>query len=727
MALLSESQDAELQMLKKELDRECLARQAAEKQAQDAQQQLSFLQSGLGQQSPLPALSSPSISNLDAPSPVYAEFQLSNTSLTAIPFEQQDVLARRKSIPRSAGYGQGTLASHHSLPGTPPSSVLASQAVKQQRTMSHQTFPSHRHQMIRSQSNLSTQSSPFVFNGQITPPPKPNTAGHQPARSAAVRDFMSRDELANFGAAGQSLHRSQSVRVRRRPDMASMPPVAESQLMDPETYFANFDAYEYPSNSAYLSSSMPTDQLHLSPDMPVYGMSNASVCGSMTTGLTPETAPMTRENSSVFDNQSVGGAMHMMQLGSHQGTDMSQLDSPFYPNASSGYNSPLAKSASPSEEDLKGVGTSLSQSYLNPYGHPAPPGGVLMSQDMSRSASNTSAASIKSTSSLKLRLKESLRRQNQHTALLKPKPSSDAKATDSHSAKKDGKTAITKAKYVRPRQPKVFCEKCTEHPDGFRGEHELRRHRDAKHPEQGVIKKWICVDPATRGLPIGVAVVNPLDKCKACKAQKKYGAYYNAAAHLRRTHFKEKPSRAKNKNNGASSRPDDDKRGGKGGGDWPPMTELKNWMKEVWVHKDELKQDSDEENEEDAGADSSANDMDIDLEHGAGQLAPDYTMPMHSGNDNMVAEMGFGMYPNHLAINTEIPFYAHQPLISSAQFTDYACSPMIGTFPYTGPSQVSQYGSVVSSNDTITANAANFGEAMGNVGDLQFDEMMYPQ
>ena len=50
-------------------------------------------------------------------------------------------------------------------------------------------------------------------------------------------------------------------------------------------------------------------------------------------------------------------------------------------------------------------------------------------------------------------------------------------------------------------------------------------------------------------------------------------AYYNAAAHLRRAHFKPKTPSRKNK--------DGENRGGKAGGDWPPMSELKYWMKEV--------------------------------------------------------------------------------------------------------------------------------------------------
>lgn len=71
--------------------------------------------------------------------------------------------------------------------------------------------------------------------------------------------------------------------------------------------------------------------------------------------------------------------------------------------------------------------------------------------------------------------------------------------------------------------------------------------------------------------------VLPFSKCKACLQQKEYGAYYNAAAHLRRTHFRPKlPS--KSKIGGGEA-----KGGGKGGRDWPPMCTLKWWLKEVEV------------------------------------------------------------------------------------------------------------------------------------------------
>ncbi|KAJ9144270.1 hypothetical protein NKR23_g6176 [Pleurostoma richardsiae] len=180
-------------------------------------------------------------------------------------------------------------------------------------------------------------------------------------------------------------------------------------------------------------------------------------------------------------------------------------------------------------------------------------------------------------------------RLNTAAASLIPKPAADQTkpgATIQNSAKaEDGKAAIPKAKYERPKHPKVHCSQCDDYPEGFRGEHELRRHTEAKH--RGFVKKWVCRDPATAGIATEVGVVNSLDKCKQCKQYKQYGAYYNAAAHLRRRHFNAKRSRRKGAGSSSttiSGRGEgEEKRGGKGGGDWPPMEELKKWMVQVPV------------------------------------------------------------------------------------------------------------------------------------------------
>ncbi|RYP07055.1 hypothetical protein DL764_002778 [Monosporascus ibericus] len=134
--------------------------------------------------------------------------------------------------------------------------------------------------------------------------------------------------------------------------------------------------------------------------------------------------------------------------------------------------------------------------------------------------------------------------------------------------------------YQRPPLRRVFCSKCNEYPEGFRGEHELRRHTDAKHA--ALVKRWVCTEPQS-STPNSPQPVIPLAKCKACVTQKRYGAYYNAAAHLRRAHF-------------------NPHRGGKASGDWPPMTILKDWMREVRQSIDVNNDNDDSSGEEDNDA-----------------------------------------------------------------------------------------------------------------------------
>jgi hypothetical protein len=73
--------------------------------------------------------------------------------------------------------------------------------------------------------------------------------------------------------------------------------------------------------------------------------------------------------------------------------------------------------------------------------------------------------------------------------------------------------------YQRPQHLKLLCSLCNDYPDGFRGEHELQQHTNRAHPTHR--KTWICVDASNNGF---------LANCKACRTQKRYGAYYNAAA-----------------------------------------------------------------------------------------------------------------------------------------------------------------------------------------------------
>ncbi|RWA11944.1 hypothetical protein EKO27_g3170 [Xylaria grammica] len=131
-----------------------------------------------------------------------------------------------------------------------------------------------------------------------------------------------------------------------------------------------------------------------------------------------------------------------------------------------------------------------------------------------------------------------------------------------------------KAKSVQLKHQKVFCDQCDDRPEGFRDRHELQRHREAKHP--GAVKKFICVHPSINGFKVITPIVHPLEKCRACKERKQYSAYYYAVAHLRRAHFRERPSRPKGKSTAIAAFGRDPRSG-------PPIQELKGWIKEVWV------------------------------------------------------------------------------------------------------------------------------------------------
>ncbi|KAL6712354.1 hypothetical protein ACN47E_000231 [Coniothyrium glycines] len=128
---------------------------------------------------------------------------------------------------------------------------------------------------------------------------------------------------------------------------------------------------------------------------------------------------------------------------------------------------------------------------------------------------------------------------------------------------------------------RLKCPMCSDYPDGFRSEHELRRHTNRVHRKTR--KVWVTIDTS----PDKSFLAN----CKSCQTGKRYNECYNAASHLRRMHF-HPHKRGERKMTAAEAR-----RGGKPGDLDPPMDVLKaNWLREV----DEILGDDNEPLGEDA-------------------------------------------------------------------------------------------------------------------------------
>ncbi|CAL3963454.1 hypothetical protein PZA11_001068 [Diplocarpon coronariae] len=260
-------------------------------------------------------------------------------------------------------------------------------------------------------------------------------------------------------------------------------------------------------------------------------------------------------------------------------------DQPMYDQVTSFPSSHHSRRSSDEEQSQLLVGTGAShESHLS---HSFQfPSSASSGEKMEKSQSNESTFSSGSSSSSSSSSSRNVKRLQDQINLAAARPLmpkggdgiSMSRETSSQSmGANDGlqdRVAISKPTYQRPKHERVYCKQCDSHQEGFRGEHELRRHVDREH--KLLVKKFICVEPKEGNHPKPIV---PLSRCKACtQQQKKYGAYYNAAAHLRRAHFNPK-SKGRSKTQPRSDV--SDKRGGKGGGDYPPMSELKFWMRDV--------------------------------------------------------------------------------------------------------------------------------------------------
>ncbi|QIW98186.1 hypothetical protein AMS68_003704 [Peltaster fructicola] len=198
----------------------------------------------------------------------------------------------------------------------------------------------------------------------------------------------------------------------------------------------------------------------------------------------------------------------------------------------------------------------------------APDDSQLVAVSMSRTGSNNSASSTASRASE--RRQRQIQNGKRQPLVSKNELGSSSKARAA--TKKSEKQAITRVTRPRQRPRKHVCTQC-DPPADFHGAHELRRHEDRAHPGSRQVV-WVCEQPADQDHP-----ARPLDKCKACTDGRKYNAYYNAAAHIRRAHFFPRPRGRRPR---GELRPS---RAGKAGGDEPRIGLLKNqgWIKPITI------------------------------------------------------------------------------------------------------------------------------------------------
>ncbi|EGS23393.1 zinc finger domain-containing protein [Thermochaetoides thermophila DSM 1495] len=321
---------------------------------------------------------------------------------------------------------------------------------------------------------------------------------------------------------------------------------------------------------------------------------------SMTTAPTVDTAPMT-QSSTNMSNMPIGGS-EMLRICSRQSFHSLPQDNgvqafmaPAVPDKrrsdASLLSYPTFSVASPISQ--RPPTTQLSQSVPAAMGFvPAdttPSSQGLGSAAMERSISSQSARSASS-------IQNSLARQNSNAArqrVIQPRPNQPDGTTycDSNGAPPTAgahssspprpRTAITRVRPERPNRQKAVCSICPDKPT-FRGDHELRRHTQVKHSVK--LEKWMCIKPPADEMHLRAKPVIPLEKCKQCSTKKQYNKDYNAAAHLRRKHFNVRQGR---RARGQAGDQPEEKRGGRGGGDQPPMSELKHWMKKVIVYLDQ--------------------------------------------------------------------------------------------------------------------------------------------
>ncbi|EWC44911.1 hypothetical protein DRE_00970 [Drechslerella stenobrocha 248] len=134
----------------------------------------------------------------------------------------------------------------------------------------------------------------------------------------------------------------------------------------------------------------------------------------------------------------------------------------------------------------------------------------------------------------------------------------------------------------RKRQKKQWCPFCNDHKEGFRGPHELSRHMNIQHQTKKTVY-IVCDDSIDKNMSM-------FKDCKHCSRRKIYGQDYNAACHLRRAHF----------NKRLKTDTPEEREFKQLHPDFPPMEELRPWLRKCLVDVSKLKEKKYIDNQDEA-------------------------------------------------------------------------------------------------------------------------------